>query len=461
MQDRELDSLADWIDPITRRHLLKGASALALTAAGGSLLSACGSSSSSTSSAAATAKSGTATGGVPVAELRNLWGITDADVKNLQGKSWKLGLIVALTGAGIEYGQSQGNGFKLAVAHIQQITGLKISTQILDNQSGTPAAGVSAIRTLAGSGYGAVMSSYNGDEGAELPGLKQYKMMSFDPGGGTSVFFEGEPYFWGFRANTPNDPWPGNYEYIGKVLPNAKRVVFVVWDLGGAFVAKIASGLPPTLAKHGMSLATTLTAPIGTTDYSAVLSKVKDANPELVQTGLWGTDPGYFMKQYANSGINAPVVGSEFTHDAAKVAGSAYNKYWFAADYFDFAKPPNPLSKVFVQAYQAMFNTPASLFYEPNYYEGTFAMLELARRVAAKGGDINNGTQLQDAIAENPSFKSVYGGSSSTVGTTTLDTARHTPVSRSMGTFAVQNGTPQPLALYNIDGADFVVVKKA
>jgi branched-chain amino acid transport system substrate-binding protein len=454
------DSPSAGLDSMTRRRLLKGAGAFALTATGGSLLSACGGSSSGSSSAASPLKNGQVTGGVPASQLRSLLGISDADVKNLKGKTWNLGLIVALTGSGAEYGRSQGNGFKLAAAHIQQITGMKVNTQTVDNQSGTPAAGVSAVRQFGGSGFGAVLSSYNGDEGAELPGLKQYKIMSFDPGGGTSVFFEGVPYFWGFRANTPNDPWPGNYKYIASALPKAKRVAFLVWDLGGAFVAKIANGLPPILAQHGMQLVGTQTAAIGATDYSGVISKLKDLSPDLIQTGLWGTDPGYFMKQYANSGIGAPVVGSEFTHDAANAAGTAYDKYWFATDYFDFAKPPNPLSQVFVKGYQAMFGAPANLFYEPNYYEGTLGMFELARRVAAKGGDINSGEQLQNAVVQNPTFKSVYGGDSSTVGTVVLDTAKHTPIKRSMGTFAVQNGTPTPLALYNIGGADFKVIKK-
>lgn len=459
MDDQLPDPDPGGLGTFTRRRVLKTAGAVALTATGGSLLSACGSSSSSSSAAAA--KNGQVTGGVPISQLRSLLGITDADVKNLQGKTFKLGLVVALTGTGAEYGRSQGNGFKLAVAHIQQMTGLKLDTQTLDNQSGTPAAGVSAVRTLGGSGYGAVMSSYNGDEGAMLPGLKQYKMLSLDPGGGTSVFFEGVPYFWGFRANTPNDPWPGNFAFFSSAHPSAKRVVFVVWDLGGAFVAKIAGGLPPILTQHGMTLVGTLTAKIGATDYSSVISKLKNMKPDLVQTGLWGPDPGYFMKQYVAAGLTAPVVGSEFTFDAANAAGSAFEKYWFATDYFDFAKPPNPLSDVFMKGYQAMFGKAPNLFYEPNYYEGTLAMLELVRRVAAKGGDINNGTQLETAIAGNPTFKSVYGGDSSTVGTVVLDTTRHAPNRRSMGTFAVQNSTPTALALYNIGGTDLKIVKKS
>src|SRR2546423_15709500 len=90
-------------DALTRRHLLKGAGAFALTAASAPLLSACGGGgSSSNSSAGSVAKNGQATGGIPVAELRQMLGITDADAKALNGKELKLGLVTALTGSGAE-----------------------------------------------------------------------------------------------------------------------------------------------------------------------------------------------------------------------------------------------------------------------------------------------------------------------------------------------------------------------
>jgi len=457
-QDPRLEEL-EGLDALTRRRLLKGVGAFAFATASAPLLAACGGGGDS-GTVASGGKEAQITGGVSSAEFRKQLGITDADVKALSGKDLNLGLVTALTGSGAEYGRSQGNGFKLAVAHFHEATGLTIKTQILDHKSGDPQAGTQAIRQLGGGSYGAVMSSYNADLGAMLPGLKQYKIMSFDPGGGTSVAFEGVPYFWGFRANTPNDPMPGNYQYATKELSDIKRVAFVVWDLGADYIGAIQKPFEQVLAKNGMQLVGTETAKIGSTDYSAVLSKVKTLNPDLVQLGLWGTDPGYFMKGYAQSGIDAPVVGSEFTFDAQKVAGSAYDKYWFAADYFDFQRPPNPLSQVFMKGYKAMFGKEADLFYEPNYYEGTLGLLELCRRVASKGGDINDGEQLQAACQSNPVFKSVYGGNAKTVGEVRIDPKTHTPVRRAMGTFAVQNGTPTPLAFYDIGGSDFKVVKK-
>jgi branched-chain amino acid transport system substrate-binding protein len=457
-QDPTLEEFGG-LDSVTRRRLLKGAGALAFTAAGGSLLAACGGGSKSNTAAGGERKT-QITGGTSSAEFRNMVGITDADLKTLGDKQLKLGLVTALTGSGAEYGRSQGNGFKLAAEHFAQATGLTINTEILDHKSGDPQAGAQAIRQLGGESYGAVMSSYAADIGAMLPGFKQYKTMSFDPGGGTSIAFEGRPYFWGFRANTPNDVFPGLFTFVSQNMPQTKRVMFVAWDLGAQLVGLEEKGLKAELAKHGMQFAGTQTVKIGATDVSAILSKVKTANPDLIVMSTYGTDPGYFMKQFAQAGIKAQVIGSEFTYDAQKIGGPAYNKYWFSSDYFTFDKPPNPLSQVFMKGYKAKFGQEANLFYEPNFYEGTLALLELARRVAAKKGDINDGTQLQNAVIAQPRFKSLYGGDSKTVGEIELDPKTHTPVKRQMGVFAVQNGTPAPLAFFDIGGADYKLVKK-
>jgi ABC-type branched-subunit amino acid transport system substrate-binding protein len=457
-QDPRLEGL-EGLEAITRRRLLKGAGAFALATAAAPIISACGGSSNS-NTVAAVAKNGQVIGGVKVAELRNLLGITDADVKALKGKDLKLGLVTALTGSGAEYGRSQGNGFKLAVAHFQQATGLNVKTSILDHKSGDPQAGAQAIRQLGGEGYGAAMSSYAGDIGAMVPGLKQYKIMAFDPGGGTSIGFEGRPYFWGFRANTPDDTFPGLFQFAQQTMPQSKRVMLVGWDLGSALVSKEVADLKAATAQHGMQYVGVQLVKIGATDVSAVLSKIKTANPDIISMATYGTDPGYFMKQYAQAGIKAQVIGSEFTYDAQKIAGPAYDKYWFSSDYFDFQNPPNPLSNVFMKGYQAMVGTKANLFYEPNYYEGTLALLDLCRRVASKGGDINDGSALQDACIANPTFKSVYAGDAHTAGEIQLDPKTHTPVRRQMGVFAVQNGTPTPLSFFDVKGADFKIIKK-
>lgn len=193
---------------------------------------------------------------------------------------------------------------------------------------------------------------------------------------------------------------------------------------------------------------------MGATDYSTAIQALKSANPDLVLTGLWGLDPGYFMKQYVTSGINKPVIGSEFTNVAAKVAGSAYDNYMYAYDFFDAYKPSNPWAALFVDDYRKTYGSYPD-FYAANYYEDTFIVWDLIRRVLAKGGDPTSGTQLQDALEAKPRFPSLYGGDATSPGELVLDPTTHTPTRRPMGLFDYNSGNIKALAYFNIGGADF------
>jgi branched-chain amino acid transport system substrate-binding protein len=442
-------------DPITRRSLIKKVGAAGGLVAGGSLLAACGSSSKKSS-----AGGGTLSNSAEAKELRDLMGISTADAQKLAGKTLNYGAILPLSGPGAQYAIEEQNGVKLAIDQMQKHFGLKIKYDPKDHKSGDPGAGAAAARELGVAGIGAAINSYVGVFGATIPAVAKYKMLSLDPGGGTYPPFEGKPYFWGWRAQTPLDAFDGAYLYAKAKLPQAKRVALVVWDLGDILLNPIKASLKKALAAGGQQLVGVKLQKVGQTDYSSIISSLKGLNPDIVHLGSYALDPANFMKQYLSSGLKAQVIGSEYTPAAAKLAGAAYDKYWAATDFFNFDDPPNPWSDYFVRTYKAKFGADPNTFYETNYYECTLAYLELARRVAVKGGDINKGDQLQDALVANPRFKSVYGGDKSTVGEIVLDTKRHTPSSRAVGLFKfTNNGTKAvQLAAFDIGGKDFKVL---
>jgi branched-chain amino acid transport system substrate-binding protein len=408
---------------------------------------------------------GTSSGSSPSAatspqatEFRKLLGISDAEAAKLKGKTFKIGSILPLSGPGANFAVDEGNGTKLAIDEMQRYLGLKVDYKSLDNKTGDPQAGAATARELGIDGYGAVVNSYGGAFGSTLPALAQYKMLSFDPGGGTQNTFQGKPYFWGFRGTTPDTGYPF-LQYFKQEIPTAKRFAIVVYDAGAAYADPVIANAKKQAALAGLTFAGVVKAPIGATDYATVLSKLKGLNPDIVSIGLYGTDPGYFMKQYATSGLTAQVVGGELTPTGSKIAGAGYKNYWFAADFFDVNHPANPLSKHFLTEYKRLFGEVPATFYQPNYYEGTIAFLQLAVRVLDKGGDINSGEQLQQALLANPTFKSVYGGDDKTVGTLTLNTTTHDPTTRPIGLFTAQPEVKQ-LAEWNIDGGNFKVVSK-
>jgi branched-chain amino acid transport system substrate-binding protein len=370
------------------------------------------------------------------------------------GTDFPIGAVLALSGPASFYGKVMANGTDLAVEHIKAAGGPNLNVTYKDHKSGNPEAGATATRELGIDGMSAVLASYLADFGAMLPGLAQYKMLALDGGGGTGLAFQNKPFFWGTRALTPSDPYPGTYRYVKSRVPRAKRVSFVIWDAGAAFVKSEQDRLKAALPKFGMQLVSTEPVPVNATDYSSVYARLQKAKPDVIQHAIWGPDPGYFMRGYVNTNMKAQVIGSEFTPDAAKVAGRAYNRFWFAFDFFDAKKPPNPWAAFFVQEYRKKYKSDP-VFYAADFYENTFAFWDLIRRVLAKGGDIKKGPELQDALVANPSFKSVYGGNKSTVGTLALDLKTHSTKRRAMGLFRVTNGAAAPLATFNIGGTDY------
>jgi ABC-type branched-subunit amino acid transport system substrate-binding protein len=300
-----------------------------------------------------------------------------------------------------------------------------------------------------------MLSSYVADLGAMLTGIKLYKIFSIDGSGGTSIFGQNKPYFWGSVATTPNDALPGMIEFIHRAIPDSYTLSFVGWDLG-PLNAVIAKDAVKYFTHANMVLGTAETAKIGSTDFSTSLVKIKGSSPDVVICVVYGQDVGYFMKQYALTGINKPVIA--FTHSIAaqQIAGPAYEGLYFVYDYFDAARPANPWSKFFVDEFYRLEgpqNAPDN--YAANTYEDCFTLWECVRRVLEKGGDPHDGAQLDAAMRANPAFPSLYGGDAKTVGTIEFDLHTHSVKRRPMTVAQFKNGKVTPLAYFDIGGGNF------
>jgi ABC-type branched-subunit amino acid transport system substrate-binding protein len=175
---------------------------------------------------------------------------------------------------------------------------------------------------------------------------------------------------------------------------------------------------------------------------------------------LYATDPAYFMKQASAAGIDATVIGSDYLPAAQEIAGAAFDDYLFASDFFPVSDPPNPLSQLFIDSWKEELGGDPQSFYAANYWETTLAYWQVAIRAAKAGGDPNDGTDLDKAMLENPTFPSVYGGDDETVGELVLDPETHTPTGRQLGLFqASSDGEPVAKAYFGIGGADFQLVE--
>ncbi len=435
---------------VTRRSVLLGA----LGAAGaGVLLNACGSDDKKGGSSGTTG--GTSGGGDVGADLAKLLNIDAATAG--KGQTIDLGAVLALTGTGSFYGKTMTRGLDLAAKHIEAAGGPKYNYIYLDHKSGDAAAGQAAITELGSKKVPAKFASYVDDLGAMLAGTAQYKMFTLDGGGGTSIFGQGQPYFWGTRAITPNDPLPGLFKYLKETAPDAKTVGVVGWDIGDPNNGIVKEDILKKIADGGYEFNNLYElVPVGGQDFSQVLPKVADNEPDILLVSNYGQDPGSFANQAATAGLKAIRIGFEFTPDGLNASKGTYDSdgYTFAYDYFDAKNPISPLAKTFVSEFNAEYGEDPD-FYAANFYENALVMWEVIRRVIKGGGDIKDGDALDKALQTNLTVVSVYGGDASTVGSYTLDATTHSVIKRDMGVFEYKGGTVTPKAFFGIGGEGY------
>lgn len=434
---------------LSRRRFVGGAAALGVGAAGLALVG-CGDDDT-------TSKTATATGGGGTTDVSALTKLLDLPTGKAagQGLNLNIGNVLALSESGSYYGGTMSKGTDLAVEQIKSLGGPSFKVIYKDHKSGNAEAGAAAGRELGIAKTPMCLASYGAVIGSMLPAIEQYKMLTLDGGGGAPPAFQGKPYFYGTRGVTPDDAFPGAYQYVTKKYPNAKKVLLVIWDLGADFIKLVEESLKKTLAANKLEYIGVETSPIGVTDFSTLLARIKQKNADIVHLAIYGLDPGFFMKQFDTAGINAQIIGSEFTPDAAKVAGAAFDKYVFSFDFFDVDSPPNPFGKIFVDSFKKKYPDATPDFYAADFYENTFSLWDLVRRVVAKNGDPNAGDQLDAALQANPAFKSVYGGDATKAGELGIDLKTHSVSKRAFGVFTVKGGKTSMVASFNIGGADF------
>ena len=154
--------------------------------------------------------------------------------------------------------------------------------------------------------------------------------------------------------------------------------------------------------------------------------------------------PGIARSTVPRSGaVEVPIVGIEFHAGRADDRRTSFTTPTSATDYYD-TKNPEPLEPgVYVKAHQEKYgmrirNTTAQTTTSRSSSSG----ISCSR--AGRGGDPLSGEALQQALIQNPVFKSVYGGDAENVGEMSFDTEAHT-ISKPMGVFAVKDGVPELL----------------
>jgi ABC-type branched-subunit amino acid transport system substrate-binding protein len=450
---------------LTRRRFIKGSAVAGSAVAATGVLAACGSSSSNSSGSKSGVSPSAPKGGKTSPTGKQLQTIL-GEPKNIIAKgpgTLKVAAQLALTGAGSVYGTTQSAGWAYGVQQVADWTNgkLVLDTKYYDNQSGVPQAEAAAGREAGLSGVPVLLSSYIFGFGAILPFSKQYKMFTPDPGGGAGPIpgpFEGKPYCYGFRSGYPTDCFDGIVKYFKEKLPSKKRWVLEQPVIAPPYNDAVTAYTKKLFAQYGMDYAGLIMAPLGATDYTSTIQKIKALNPDVVLYSSFGTDIAYMAKEAISAGATWLSAGIDFQNVLAKLAGPALKDWYLGFDFLNVDQPGNDWAKYFVKEWTSAHKGVAPDYYNAGDYCTAFAVASLVDRILGAGGDVNSGDDYVKQLEANPTFPHVYGGPGKT-GKIVIDTTTHSPSAIEMQLFQPPaNGQVTPvkaLANYNIKAADF------
>lgn len=340
------------------------------------------------------------------------WAVTPIVPAGAQQGTIKVGMLLAMTGAGAFYGQVMSRGAQLAVDQINKgggAGGWKLELVIEDHKSGDADAGVSGARKMLDvDKVPVILTSYSAPTLAIQPLAAEKKVLLLN-GGGVGSSLVGKPGLYNTRMlSSQTAPFIVQWA-VNKV--KAKRLATIFWN--DAAGQGINAAIKETCAKAGCQVVAQEPHDLGAKTYTAQLARIKAARPEAVVLGSFADDVGYIVNQARAYGITVPLLGVEWTPNAEKIAGKAMEGYAIAVDRFN-PEGGDARTKAFVEAYRAAHKD-APEFYAANYYEHVqFILQPLIKRIADRKGDPSKPgeilAEMERAQKEGLAFGSVYGG---------------------------------------------------
>lgn len=188
------------------------------------------------------------------------------------------------------------------------------------------------------------------------------------------------------------------------VLNNLKsKTAAVLYDVASEAPNGQATLFKETFEKDGGQIVAFETYTTGDRDFSAQLTKIKAANPEVIFIPAYYNDAAGIARQARLQGITAQFVGSDAwsSPEIIKLGGEEINGSYFCNHYS--TEIATPMAQKFVSDYTAKYGAApddvAALTYD------SFGLLVQAATAAGK----LDRTALRDALAEIPKYEGVTG----------------------------------------------------
>jgi branched-chain amino acid transport system substrate-binding protein len=324
----------------------------------------------------------------------------------------KIGILATFEGPFAVLGEDSLRGAKMALAEHNYTAGGKKLEIVTGSSDASPESAIKAARKLVEQDkVDLLIGPLSGDEGLAMRDYaKTQPQMTFINGTSAAeptTFVDPAPNF--YRFTTDGVQWMaglGTYSYQKK---GYHKVITIGEDYSYPYTQ--VKGFMIEFCKAGGHVVDKFWVPLGTKDYSSVVSKVPE-DIDAIYVALGGADAVNFLTQYEQAGGNKPLIGGSITVDQSVLSAKGKRR-----DYIVGTPSAGPLAddwddpkwQAFVAAYKKSdakaFNSPT--LFAHGYYIEVLAMMQALDAVK---GDLSDGHKkfretLATEIVDTPTGK--------------------------------------------------------
>lgn len=265
-----------------------------------------------------------------------------------------VGAALSLTGAAGSYGESQRNGLELATQHLNEKDGVTYTLTVEDDQS-EPKQAISVFENFVGGDTSIIIGPTLSNTAFQAQPIAQEEEVPVLAISNTAdgITEQGD---WIFRDSLTE----------GQVIPQtvAQSVetyglenVIVMYSNDDAFTESGYEVMASSLEEEGVTIADTLTFSKSDTDFRALLTEAKNADPDAIFVSGLIEAAIPLVTQARELGIDAPIIGGngfnnpQLMTDAGEAAeGVVVGAAWNSAS-------DNPENADFLEAYEAEYGS--------------------------------------------------------------------------------------------------------
>ncbi len=317
-----------------------------------------------------------------------------------QEKVIKIGLVAPLTGDVKTFGESTRNGFTIAVEEANAkggINGDSIKMYIADDRNDPTEARNAGSKLINQDGVKLIIGSVSSKCSIPLSEVCQSATAVMITPTSTNpkvtVNEDNSRKDFIFRACFI-DPFQGMVAAKFAVDNLKAKTSAILYDVGNDYVKGLAEFYRDNFQKLGGKMVAYESYTKDDTDFSALLTKIKRANPDVLYVPDYYNKVGLIAKQARQLGIKAILMGGDGwdSPDMMKIAGDAINGGYFTNHYSP--ADPRPEVQAWVKKYEAKFGSKPDAL-ATLAYDATTLMLE-AIKVAKTANPPEVRTALQN-----------------------------------------------------------------